>query len=527
MKTIEEINFQEIQNIPDLIKDFLSEELLGFEDEVFNIQNIKSKIEAKKKFSPQQRQVLYDALKSQLSKISLTKKQIDNLEFLKENHCFTITTGHQLNLFTGPSFFIYKIIQTIKTSEFLKAEFPDLHFVPIFWMATEDHDFEEINHFNTTENYYHITEADGGAVGRIKVSDQAFIKDFEKEFQHKAYGPKLIDWLYEAYALGNTLAEATRILVQNLFGKYGLLMLDGDDASLKSEMVPVFQKELEAQQLKTSTAAQRDFLNENYGKVQVNPREINLFYLNDSRKRIDYDGKHYFIIDTPSKLTRKNIISELHNYPERFSPNALLRPVYQESILPNIAYIGGNAEIMYWIELKEYFHNLDLPFPVLIPRNSMLFLNNKIVEKTEKLNLQPQDFFGEFTRLINKRLMQDHRLLELLNKNKLLIETAFNELKEQSALTDKSFRNLVEAEETRQLKSYHRMEKRLIRAEKIRNQDTVDRMKSLYNQIHPGGVWQERIYNFSVFFSDWGWDWIDSTYEAMDVKNSKLIMVQV
>ena len=528
MKKITDIRFQEIASIPHLIKDFLSGELMGFEDDIFNLQNVQLKMDTKEKcFTPHQRTILVQALERQLSGTLLSTKQKEHFENLKEERCFTVTTGHQLNLFTGPVFFIYKIIQTIKTAEYLKTHFPEYSFVPIFWMASEDHDFQEINHFKTREAYYETNAEAGGAVGRMVISERGFIDAFEAEFENTEYGPKLIEWLREAYAPGNTLSQATRILGQHLFGDYGLLMLDGDDVALKSEMIPIFQKELESQQLKAFTAAQREFLEQNYSKVQVNPRDINLFYLSETRNRIDYDGTNYYLIDTPIKMSRGEILAELHSHPERFSPNALMRPVYQELILPNIAYIGGNAEIMYWAELKEYFHSLDLPFPILIPRNSMLFVPQKVRRKMENLQLEVRDFFGDFTSVINLRLMQDNKLQELLNKNKFLLEASFKELKDQSALTDKSFRNLVEAEETRQLKSYSRMEKRLLRAEKIKHQDVVARMNSLYGKIHPGGLWQERVLNFSVFFSEYGHEWIRYTYNQMDVENSKLIMVQV
>src|SRR5690606_19297596 len=298
-------------------------------------------------------------------------------EKLADSQTYTVTTGHQLNLFTGPVFFIYKILQTIKLADHLNQTFPEQRTVPVFWMATEDHDFDEINHFNTRGNYYETKAEAGGAVGRIQPDDHFFIAEFEKEFTDSVYGTELILMMKRAYKKGNSLAQSTRILVHELFADYGLLVIDGDDADLKSQMKAIFRGELLNRDLFETTKPTVSQLTERYGKVQVNPREINLFYLSDMRGRRELDGEKYIIIDKNISFSKDEILTELENHPEKFSANALMRPVYQETVLPNIAYIGGNAEIMYWLELKLYFEKLALPFPVLIPRNSMLFVSAK------------------------------------------------------------------------------------------------------------------------------------------------------
>ena len=309
-------------------------------------------------------------MKKQLENLQLSDKQKENLQALSQENAFTIVTGHQLNLFTGPAFFVYKILQTIKTTDFLNQNIQGKKFVPIFWMATEDHDFEEINHFKTQNHIYSIDGKSGGAVGRIKVERNNFIEEFEKEFKYNDFGKELIYWMKEAYAEGKTLAEATKTLVNKLFADRGLLMIDGDDRELKEQMKEIFADELKNNSLKKETHQSVENLTKKYGKVQVNPREINLFYLTETRDRIEFDGEKYHVVDRDISFTEAEILAELESYPEKFSPNAVMRPVYQEKILPNIAYIGGNAEVMYWLELKEYFRHVEVPFPILIPRNS-------------------------------------------------------------------------------------------------------------------------------------------------------------
>lgn len=528
MKTINKISFQDIQSIPQLVKDFLNQEIEGFEENTFSIENFKNQIHIKQDaFSSEQRIILLNALENQLSDVVLSSKQKEHLESLKQPNTFTITTGHQLNLFSGPAFFVYKILQTVKTGTYLKENFPDFNFVPVYWMASEDHDFAEINHFKTESNYYETNEKSGGAVGRIHIHDTHFISEFEKEFKDSIFGTELILMLKESYKAGNTLTEAIRILVNRLFSEFGLLIIDGDSKELKNQVKGIFKDELLNFSLHKTSKEKVDFLTRKYGKVQVNPREINLFYLSETRDRIDFDGKKYFIVDKNRSFTEEEILNELENTPERFSPNALMRPVYQECVLPNLAYIGGNAEIMYWLELKDYFKKINIPFPVLIPRNSMLFLKEKTLGKIQKLNLKIEDFFENFTTITNHKIVEDSSILKLLEEKENLLQTNFFELKAIAETTEKSFGNMVKAEEVRQLKSFARMKKRLLHAEKIKQGELLERLENLFLDVHPSKNWQERVYNFSVFFADFGYSWLETCLEEMVVQESKLIIVAI
>nr|WP_314493641.1 bacillithiol biosynthesis cysteine-adding enzyme BshC [uncultured Chryseobacterium sp.] len=528
MKTVNKILFSDIESIPQLVKDFLNHKIEGFENHTFSFDHFAQQIQLKHEaFENGQREIIYNTFKEQLSRIQLSPKQEENIGSLKSQNTFTITTGHQLNLFSGPVFFVYKILQTIKTCTLLKEKFPDFNFVPVYWMASEDHDFVEINHFKTDSSYYEINGKSGGPVGRIRINDTFFISEFENEFRDSIFGTELILMLKEAYKVGNTLTQAIQLLVNRLFSDFGLLILDGDSIALKREVREIFRDELLNYSLSKNSREKVDFLTEKYGKVQVNPREINLFYLSETRDRIEFDGNNYIIVDTDKKFTREEILSELENYPERFSPNALMRPVYQEKVLPNLAYIGGNAEIMYWLELKDYFTKVGIPFPILIPRNSMLFIKEKTLGKIEKLDLKIEDFFQNFTKITNTKILNNNMVLESLERQENLIRQHFCELESLAESTEKSFGNMVKAEEVRQLKSFARLKKRLLHAEKIKQGELLERLEKLFLDVHPAKTWQERIFNFSVFFADSGYSWLEAVIEEMEVEQSKLIIVAI
>ncbi|WP_326981905.1 bacillithiol biosynthesis cysteine-adding enzyme BshC [Chryseobacterium sp. MYb264] len=528
MKTINKISFKDIESIPQLVKDFLNQNIEGFEENTFSLDHFKNQIHKKQNsFTSEQRNILADVLEGQLSHLELSSTQKEYRDQIRQPNTFTITTGHQLNLFSGPVFFVYKILQTIKTCSYLKQNFPDFNFVPIYWMASEDHDFAEINHFKTENNYYEINEKSGGAVGRIEINDTFFISEFEKEYKDSVFGTELILMLKEAYKVGNTFTQAIQILVNRLFSDFGLLILDGDSSGLKDQIKATFKDELLNFSLYKNSKEKVDFLTAKYGKVQVNPREINLFYLSETRNRIDFDGIKYTVVDTNIQFTKDEILNELENYPEKFSPNALMRPVYQETVLPNLAYIGGNAEIMYWLELKDYFNTIDIPFPILIPRNSILFLKEKTIGKMKKLNLNVEDFFKNFAAITNNKILDDNAILKLLEEKEKNLVNNFKELKSVAENTDPSFGNMVKAEEIRQLKSFKRMKKRLLHAEKIKQREMLERLENLFLDVHPSKNWQERVYNFSVFFSDYGNPWIENCLERLEITESQLVIVAI
>ena len=413
--------FQDLETIPKLIKDFLQQEIPQFSAYQFTLEN--ALLQAEKKshnYTLEQRKILVDVLRAQHQHLDLSAKQSQHLDLLLSENTFTVTTGHQLNLFSGPVFFVYKILQTIKTADFLTQNL-DKNFVPIFWLATEDHDFEEINHFKTANGFYQVKGNSGGAVGRIIIEDNSFLEEFEKEFKDDVFGTQLILLAKKAYQKGRTFTEATQILVQEIFAEFGLLMIDGDDVLLKNQMQNIFKEELVNHTTHHFSQENVKFLTEKYGKVQVNPREINLFYLSDTRNRIEFDGEQFQIVDKNLTFT----LEELAEDWSKISPNALLRPVFQEKVLPNIAYIGGNAEIMYWLEMPKVFEKFGVEFPLLVPRNSMLFLRKKTLDKIEKSGVALQDFLGDFQKFLNQKLLKESEMNADLESREQLLKENF------------------------------------------------------------------------------------------------------
>jgi len=482
-----------------------------------HISGFHNQIEEKQKlFRLQSRLVLVDALKSQYKNFNISKKTSEYIEILKKQNTFTVTTGHQLNLFTGPLYFLYKIISTINLCEELSEKFPEQNFVPIYWMATEDHDFEEINYFNFEGKKVQWNRKDGGPVGRFSTEG---LEDVFNVFSNHLGSSKNAEFIRKLFSDGylkhKNLANATRYIANELFGEYGLVILDGDDADLKQLFNPIVKDELENQTSFNAVSKTIKDLEKNY-KIQVTPRELNLFYLGDEfRERIIFEDGIYKVNNTKITFSKAEILKEVDNNPKAFSPNVIMRPLYQEVILPNLCYLGGGGEMAYWLELKNYFDEVQIPFPILLLRNSVQVVSEKQVNKLGKLNISLEELFLKQYDLLSKKVIENSEIKVNFDAKIQFLEKQFSELKEIAQKTDVSFVNAVNAQERKQLKGLQNLQKRLLKAEKKRQKDVVDRITQLQNEILPNQSLEERQRNFSEYYLAYGSSFIKALKGAL------------
>jgi len=467
------------------------------------------------------RTALVKALKEQYANLPMSEEVLANISLLEDKKTFTITTGHQLNLFTGPLYFVFKIVSTINLCKQLKEKYPSNDFVPIYWMATEDHDFEEISFFNFNEKKIKWTSESKGAVGRLPLDSLAPLLDlFEGSIGANRAASLLKALIKTSYRSSANLAEATLRLVHELFSSKGLVILDADTPDLKKLFIPYVRTELEESQCEKSVKSSIDDLQNNYSDQyipQVNPREINLFYLTDEiRERIVRTPKGYETVDSKIEFSTASILEELETYPERFSPNVLMRPLYQEVLLPNLCYIGGGGEIAYWLQLKKFFQAQNVTFPILLLRNSAVLVSTKTAKKIEKLNLSKQDFFLKRTALINKKIRQISNIDLDLQPLKEKLQEQFTHLESLVNSTDASFAGTVAAQKQKQFNGIDTLEKRLLQAQKRKLVDHVERLSDLHETIFPRESLQERHNNFFQFYLEYGEDILPLLFESLD-----------
>ena len=526
---VHQIPFDKTNIYSELITDYLNEskDLVSSISSFPNFQSLTNLSNSKSnQFSQKNRDNLIKHFKEQYFDINISKNVKKNIELLSKNNTVTITTGHQLSLMTGPLYFIYKIVSIIKLSALLNKKNKNKNHVPVFWMATEDHDFEEIKSFHFNDKNIIWDQPKSGAVGEISLENLECLKLFiEDELGVSKTSNFIKHTIEETYLSKKNLSDATFHLVNILFSEYGLLVLDANSIKLKKSMIPFFEKELQNHECKKQVDLQTENLKGTYGKKfkpQVNPREINLFYIsNGNRSRILKSKKGYELSDSDKTFTKDSILKELRKYPDRFSPNVLMRPLYQEVILPNIAYIGGAGEISYWLQLKGFFESQNITFPALIVRNSALLISSKISKKMNKYNINYIDLFNDKNSFIKKKISEISNINIDLQFLKDKLESQFKYLEKIAKKTDSTFEGAIKAQKSKQFKGIDKLEKRLLKAQKRKYIGHLEQMELIYDNLFPENILQERKKNFFDLYMKFGYNFIPDLIKNFNPLNKE------
>jgi bacillithiol biosynthesis cysteine-adding enzyme BshC len=510
---IHQLPLEETNQFSSLFLDYINQSSAteAFYGNFPDIQGFEKQL-ALKKFDVEKRKILVSALKKQYAN---TENHPD-LDILLDEKTFTVTTGHQLNIFTGPLYVIYKLVTATNLAKSLSLAFPDYNFVPVYWMATEDHDFAEINHFSLFGKLLTWNTQQAGAVGRMNPKELAHLMTEMTEC------PTIFK---DAYLNHETLAESVRCYANELFGKQGLICIDGDDRELKRLFAPIIENDLlnntAFDLVNTTTKAL-----ENLGyKTQIAPREINFFYLTENlRERIVKEGNIYKVLNTSLQFSETEILTLLANEPEHFSPNVVLRPVYEEVILPNLAYIGGPSEVPYWLQLKDIFDFHAVEFPILMPRNFGLIVNKASAKKMDKLGLSAADLLLDEVSLRKSFVERNsENSLSLAAESQELIHV-FEAILAKAIKVDKTLEGAVKGEQQKLLNAVENLEKRFKKAEE-RNQETeVNQLLGLKQKLFPNGTPQERSENF-LNFSLNNSEFLTQISEAFDPLNFRFYVM--
>ena len=510
------ISYEATGSFSKIILDYVKgdEKLKSFYTHPVSADGIKAAIEERKLY-PTDRKLLVDTLQKHYSEQSPANQQQHNIERLSNSNCFTVTTAHQPNIFTGHLYFIYKILHTIKLCEKLKAQMPENDFVPVFYMGSEDADLEELGHIYINGIKHEWKTSQTGAVGRMKV-DKALIQILDTiagEITVHQHGNEIINLMKACYTEGLTIEQATFKLVNTLFGEFGLIVLLPDNADYKKTFIPVVEKELQEQFSHSIVAETVAKFPKEY-KVQASGRDLNLFYLKDDRRdRIEKHENIFTVTETGISFTAAEIMQELKINPASFSPNVILRPVFQEMILPNIAFIGGGGEIAYWLELKKVFEAVQVPFPVLVLRNSSLLVEKSYMLKVSSLGFTVADLFKTENELLNALVKRDSEVQLSLEKERAAIKAFYTGLKNTAGAVDITLQPHTEALEQLALRKIAALEKKMLKAEKKKFDTQQRQLHKLKSQLFPHDNLQERIENFMPFYAKWGNGFIKAIYQ--------------
>ncbi len=477
-------------------------------------------IMADKKFFQEKRKLLHASLLEQYEGYELPDLLRDNIDALLNDNSYTLTTGHQLGLMGGPLFTVYKVLSIIRLSEKLNQKFPQKRVIPVFWIHTEDHDFEEINHFYEDFGRKHTYRGDfASATGlhRLEPEIRSLIPD--------NFGENL----RQAWQEGASMAQAYRQFFHELMGKYGLVILDAAQPSLKAIFSPIFEKEVFHQISFRAVQEQSESLEAAGYKLQVHPREINLFYLDEKgRNRIEEAEGGFRVLDRDMFWEKEEMRKLLWERPEQFSPNVSLRPLYQESILPNLAYIGGWGELSYWMQLKGVFEAVGENFPLLLPRFSATLFPELLWQEWRDLGLEAEDIrksraeiFKEYTPRLwdgSSFLARQEEILDSIVELKHYIHGEISKTLSRSA-------EALEVKTRHFIENLHKKADRVIRH---KHSKVFDRIHEIKAEVNPDQAVQERVWSLAALHGspDEFVEWLKPQCDPLLLEHKILILPQ-
>ncbi|MBK8955546.1 MAG: bacillithiol biosynthesis cysteine-adding enzyme BshC [Saprospiraceae bacterium] len=500
---------------------------LPLTDSISDTEQLERAIRERKNFKS--REKLVEILRNQYRDFTCSEPTQKNIEALLHSNCFTVVCAHQPSLLGGPLYWVYKIISTIATCKRLNNQYPQYNFVPVYFAGNEDHDFEEINHLHIFSKKIVWNEQYGSAVGRLPVHNLITVFNEIKEiFKANAFAREFMDRQIQLAENADSYSTYFKSFVEMLFGKYGLIYFHPDDAQAKTLWTEVLLKELREEFIyNTCKKSCEDILKNGYS-LQVHPREINLFYHHPTgRKRIvKIDSNHFELVDADLKWDAESIYNEAQQHPEHFSPNVMLRPVYQELLFPNVAFIGGAAEINYWLQLYSAFQALKIPFPALIRRHSLWYIDVSISAKISKSGFENSDFFkskNALESILLNRHQEESPVQETLFAH---IEEQLSQLKNQIKDLDAPTQASITAEAQKISKSLEHIGQKIRKHQKSKLDHEIQLISKIKDSLFPEDKPQERHFNFLPYYFQWGENYFDALLERFAVKPTEFMIAE-
>ncbi len=476
---------------------------------------------------------LVPILKEQNQRFGCSLPTLEKVDWLLERRACAVVTGQQTGLFGGPLFTIYKTLSTIRLAERLSRTCEGCY-VPIFWLASDDHDFREVNHINILNKaneplaivYDGHPQESRLPVSRIQLTEavEPVLDNLAKETHPSEFKDDVLHALRQAYQPGRAFSEAFAHWLMALFRPFGLVIIDASDARVKA-----LGKQLFEQEIRESSPSSRAALDVSkrltdkgyHNQVQLQDGYLNLFYVEDERNAVQFENGGFLVKRSEHKLTRDELLAQLEAHPEFFSPNVLLRPLFQDVLLPTIAYVAGTGEGAYYAQMKAIYEYFGLPMPVIFPRKSLTLLESRVERVLDRYQLQVSDFWGNPDLLVNHiaRAQLPHSIEKDVRNAAQCVSDNLEILEKTVGEFEPTLVDFVRKTRGRLQSQIEGLEKKVLQAYKKRNDVIQQQIYKAHHSLFPNNHLQERELNVVPYLFKHGFGFIDQLYEAIDISS--------
>jgi len=444
-----------------------------------------------------------------------------SLDLLAKPGTVAVVTGQQVGLFSGPSYTIYKALSAARLAHELSEQ--GIPAVPVFWLATEDHDFAEVNHAYVFDNAYEpVRLAVQGSNGGQRPAGSVAVEQFPTSQLRQAlaafpFGDKMADLVAQAYVPGAAMGAAFEQLLRSLLDKWGILYVDPLNPALRHIAAPVLSDALRnAHELKKDLLERNKELEQTGYHAQVHiEAQTSLFFLLDGDRRISLRPQNG---DYASK-DRLYSIAELVERADQLSPNALLRPVVQDYLLPTVAYVGGPAELAYMAQSQVLYKRLLGRMPVILARSGFTILEHRAAKLLDRYGLRVQSLFQPETVVkeqIARKLIPVH-LVDEFEDVRHNVAGSLNKLQDELMHFDPTLANALERSRNKILYQLAKMETKTEREALRRDARASEEAKCLLNVVYPEKHLQERYYSILPFLAKHDVGLLDTIYENVNL----------
>ncbi len=453
-----------------------------------------------------------------------------SLDLLARPGAVAVVTGQQVGLFSGPAYTIYKALTAVKLARELSER--GIPAVPMFWLATEDHDFAEVNHcwvFDAQHRPHRLemqVSAQGQPVGGVQLAAPplAELRECLREFP---FGDEISALVEEAYAPGRTMGQAFAALLGKLLAPYGLLLVDPMAPAIRELAAPAIRAALEiAPELSAGVLERNRELTEAGYHAQVHLEDHTSFVFlleNGRRLTLRRNGREY------STNGRRFSTEELMDRAASLSPNALLRPVVQDSMLPTVAYVGGPAELAYLAQSEVIYRRVLGRMPVALNRSGFTLLDQRSRKLMERYRLCLADFFHgeEVLKERVARALVPEDLADKVHRTRESAQRSLDELVDTLRAFDATLGRTSDKARSKIHYQLDKIEKKLARELFVRDAHATEHAAWLYGLIYPGRHLQERVYSILPFLARHGTSLVEQVYENvhLDCPEHQLLVI--
>lgn len=464
-------------------------------------------------------------------------KALENIQLLERPTTYAVVTGQQVGIFGGPAYTVFKTITTIKLAQRLKLKFPHYDFVPVFWIEGEDHDFAEMNHISVFDSEAkpvnvqylpggEMPERNMGAVGELTFDaslDQSFAT-LEAALQKTEFTATLVNKLKEFYKTGATFNGAFASWMSHLFEDYGLTFLSVHDTRLKKLLSPLFVKEIEGYPKTSQTVIARSAELEQKYHAQIKAKSINLFLFHkDGRYGIEPREHDFSLKGTRHFLQEDELLKIAVETPELLSPNVVLRPIAQDTLLPTVAYVGGPSEIAYHGQLGPVYESFGVTPPILYPRASASFVEDRVARTIEKYQLELVSFFEDVEQVKARIVEQieEVKVDKIFGDTTKLVHDALNEIRFGIKEIDPTLLGTLDGVKSKFDINLGVLKEKALAAQKRKNEVAMRQIEKAVTAFLPNGSLQEREISILHYMNKYGPELIRWLMGEMDITGFK------